>query len=174
MPDRGDSTAFPVVAYRAALARITPAVGASFASVFVRDRRDPRLLRLACAQNWPQSAARWLGEMRIMEGRGPTGRAVGRNRAVEVPDLFAEAGLSEWWDPARELGFASIIALPLARDGRVFGALSFYFADRRGFTDDDRALLAHAARALAAHAAPAPAGDAPLSDRASGPASGSR
>ncbi len=135
-------------AYRHALARITPAVGASFASVFVRDRRDPRLLRLACAHNWPQAAARWLGDLRIMEGRGPTGRAVGRNRSVEVPDVFAEPSLTEWWDPARELGFASIIALPLAREGKAFGALSFYFAESRVFAENDRAILDRAARDL--------------------------
>lgn len=149
-PQRRETTASHLEAYRHALARITPAVGASFASVFVRDRADPRLLRLACAHNWPQAAARWLGDLRIMEGRGPTGRAVGRNRSVEVPDVFAEPSLTEWWDPARELGFASIIALPLAREGKAFGALSFYFAESRVFAEDDRAILTRAASDLQA------------------------
>lgn len=170
-PDPARTTASRLEAYRLALARFTPAVGASFASVFIRDAGDPRLLRLACAHNWPQSAARWLGDMRIMEGLGPTGRAVGRNRAVEVPDLFAEPSLAEWWDPARELGFSSIVALPLAAHGRPFGALSFYFAEGRGFSDDDRALLARAARELVAAAEPADPADR-VEERLSGGRSG--
>lgn len=142
----------PLEVYRTALARVTSRVGASFASVFLRDEADPRLLRLVCAQNWPQSAARWLGEMRIMVGRGPTGRAVGRGRAVEVPDLFADTSLGEWWEPARELGFASMIALPLAVEGKAFGALSFYFEEARSFGAEDRELLAVVAHQLAATA----------------------
>lgn len=168
-------------AYRRALGRITPAVGATFASVFVRDRGDPRLLRLVCAHNWPQTAAPWLSDIRIMEGRGPTGRAVGRNRAVEVPDVFAEPSLTEWWDPARELGFASIIALPLARGGKAFGALSFYFDEQRTFTDDDRAILDRAASELASVAPPIPGGtdgeavpENGLSGGRSGPVTGFR
>lgn len=160
---------------------MTPAVGAAFASVFIRDRGDPRLLRLACAHNWPQAAARWLGDMRIMEGRGPTGRAVGRNRSVEVPDVFAEPSLTDWWDPARELGFASIIALPLARTGKAFGALSFYFDASRSFTDGDRAMLGRAARELASVPPPIAGGagaetvrDDGLSGGRSGPTTGFR
>lgn len=139
----------PLEVYRRALARVTPQLGASFASVFLRDHHDPRLLRLVCAHNWPQSAARWLGEIRIMVGRGPTGRAVGRNRAVEVPDVFADASLAEWWDPARELGFASMIALPLATGAGAFGALSFYFAEERRYPPEDRELLEVVAHLLA-------------------------
>lgn len=139
----------PLEVYRRVLARVTPQVGASFASVFLRDPGDPRLLRLLCAWNWPQAAARWLGEVRIMVGRGPTGRAVGRNRAVDVPDVFASEALREWWEPARELGFASMIALPLATDGRPFGAVSFYFGAPRAFTDADLEMLGGVARRLA-------------------------
>src|SRR5690606_22467375 len=61
----------PVEVYLLALARVTPLVGASFGSVFLRDEADPDLLKLACAQNWPQIAARFLGQMRIRVGRGP-------------------------------------------------------------------------------------------------------
>lgn len=139
----------PLEVYRRALAAVTPQVGASFASVFLRDEDDPRLLRLVCAHNWPQSAARWLGEIRIMEGRGPTGRAVARNRAVEVADVFADASLEEWWEPARELGFASMIALPLAGRETPFGAVSFYFAADRRFPVEDRELLGVVAHQIA-------------------------
>lgn len=131
----------PVEVYRLALARVTPLVGASFGSVFLRDEADPDLLKLACAQNWPQIAARFLGQMRIRVGRGPTGRAVALGLAIEVEDVFADPEQREWWEPARELGFSSLIALPLrSRDG-VKGALSFYFESPRRFEDEERELL---------------------------------
>jgi GAF domain-containing protein len=141
-----------VEVYRVALTRITPIVGASFASVFLRDEDDPDLLRLACAHNWPQSSARYLGEMRIREGRGPTGRAVRTGRPVEVSDVFQDPALRDWRDPARELGFVSMTSLPLAVEDRVLGALSFYFRERQTFDDDARSLLAVVAHQLAATA----------------------
>jgi GAF domain-containing protein len=135
--------------YRLALARVTPRVGASFAAVFLRDEEDPRLLRLACAQNWPQPSARFLGALGIRVGRGPTGQAVTRGRPVEVVDMFEDPALKEWWNPARELGFVSMISLPLSVEDRTFGALSFYFAERQEFDDDDRRLLLVVAHQLA-------------------------
>jgi GAF domain-containing protein len=138
-----------VEVYRVALARITPLVGASFASVFLRDEEDPGLLRLACAQNWPQSSARFLGDLRIREGRGPTGRAVSTGRPVEVTDVFDDPALQDWWVPARELGFVSMTALPLTVEDRVLGALSFYFRERQDFGDDARALMLVVAHQLA-------------------------
>ena len=123
----------PLEVYRLALARVTPLVGASFSSVFLRDSVDATLLKLVCAQNWPQSSARFLGQMRIRVGRGPTGRAVAEGTAFEVQDVFAEPGLREWWDPAREMGFTSLISLPLRREGDVTGALTFYFEGAHRF-----------------------------------------
>lgn len=138
--------------YRRALARLTPLVGASFASVFLRDDEDPRLLRLACAQNWPQTSARFLSDIRVREGRGPTGRAVLRGESVEIEDVFADESLQEWWEPARELGFVSMTAHPLVTHERVFGALSFYFRERQRFDDEARPLLGVVAHQLAATA----------------------
>jgi GAF domain-containing protein len=139
----------PVEVYRRALARVTPLVGADFAAVFLRDPDDPRLLRLACAHKWPQSSARFLGDLRVREGRGPTGQAVSRARAVEVPDVFAEDSFEAWGEPARELGFTSVTSHPLAVDGRVLGALSFYYRGRQHFDDRDRVLLTVVAHQLA-------------------------
>ena len=140
----------PLEVYRVALLRVTPLVQASFGSVFLRDSADPTLLKLVAAQNWPQSSARFLSQLRIRVGRGPTGRAVSERAAVEVEDLFADPTLREWWDPARELGFGSLIALPLEVRGDVVGALSFYFGSPHRFTDEERRLLALVAAQLAA------------------------
>jgi GAF domain-containing protein len=139
----------PLEVYRLALARVTPIVGASFASVFLPDDDDPRLLRMACAHNWPQSSARFLGDLRIRRGRGPTGRAVSLQRPIEVVDVFADEELETWWEPARELGFVSMMSLPLAVEGRVFGAVSFYFERKQAFGEEARALLGVVAHQLA-------------------------
>jgi len=132
----------PIEVYRSALARVTPLVRASFSSVFLRDEQDSELLRLVCAVNWPQTSARYLGQMRIRTGRGPTGRAVAERRAIEVEDLFSDPAIRDWWEPARELGFASLISLPLYAADHAVGAVSFYYAEPQTFTDDDRRLLA--------------------------------
>lgn len=146
------SASSPLETYRRALARVTPLVGASFASVFLRDREDPDLLRLACAHNWPQASARFLSDVRIREGKGPTGRAVRQALSIEVEDVFADDGVGAWLEPARELGFVSMTAHPLIADGDVFGALSFYFVERQTFDDRARTLLRIVAHQLASTA----------------------
>jgi GAF domain-containing protein len=143
------SASGPLEVYRLALARVTPLVDASFGSVFLRDADDPALLRLVCAQNWPQKSARYLSQMRIRVGRGPTGRAVADVQAVEVEDVFRDDGTDEWREPARELGFISLISLPLRSERGVAGALTFYFTERRTFSDAERDLLTGVARQLA-------------------------
>jgi GAF domain-containing protein len=142
----------PVEVYRTALARLMPAVGASFASIFLRDDRDPDLLRLTCALNWPQSSARFLADLRIREGRGPTGRAVSTGSPVQVADVFEDPGLEDWWQPARELGFVSTVAVPVTAEGRVIGAVSFYFSERAAVQLDADALVDLVARELEAAA----------------------
>ncbi|HEY0303475.1 MAG TPA: GAF domain-containing sensor histidine kinase, partial [Longimicrobiales bacterium] len=135
------SAQHPLELYRNALAQITPLVGASFASVFTREQTEQDLLKLVCAHNWPQSSARYLGQMRIRVGRGPTGRAVELADAVEVRDVFAEPGLREWWEPARELGFVALISLPLQNMQGTTGALTFYYDAHHDFTDEERHIL---------------------------------
>lgn len=146
------SASTPLETYRRALARVTPLVGATFASVFLRDLADPDLLRLACAHNWPQSSARFLSDVRIREGRGPTGRAVRQGETIEVEDVFADDGVDAWLEPARELGFSSMTAHPLIGDDGVFGALSFYFVERQQFDARARTLLRIVAHQLASTA----------------------
>lgn len=131
----------PLEVYRLVLARLTPLVRATFSSVFQRDPVDTSLLKLVCAHNWPQSSARYLGQLRVRVGRGPTGRAVAEAAPVEVGDVFTDDALRTWWEPARELGFTSLISLPLRSGTHVMGALTFYFDAARTFDDDERQLL---------------------------------
>ncbi|MHB1168404.1 MAG: sensor histidine kinase [Longimicrobiales bacterium] len=142
----------PLEVYRIALARVTPLVDASFSSVFLRDPVDPGLLKLECAQNWPQSSARFLSQMRIREGRGPTGRAVSERRAITASNVFEDPTLREWWEPAKELGFTALVALPLEAGEGTVGALSFYFDAPHRFHPEELHLLQLLADELAASA----------------------
>jgi GAF domain-containing protein len=140
----------PIEVYRVALVRIAPMVRADFAAVFLRDDAEPDRLRPVCVHGWPQASARYLGQLRIRVGLGPTGRAVAENAPVEVTDVFADAAMADWWEAARELNFASMITVPLATSRGVNGAVSFYFASPRTFTDDERRLLRLISEQLAA------------------------
>lgn len=145
------SAATPLEVYRLALERVSPLVGAAFASVFLREMDAP-VLRLAASWNWPPEFAAFLGEMRVRIGAGPTGVAVAENRVVEVPDVFAAPELGDWWEVARELGFAASVSLPLLQGGRPEGALTFYFAEPGAPRSHDRHLLRLVADQLSATA----------------------
>jgi hypothetical protein len=79
--------------------------------------------------------------------------AVAADSAIEVENVFADARLAEWWQPARELGFTAMIALPLRAEYGAIGAVSFYFAGSRVFNAEERRLLQLIAEQLAATAA---------------------
>nr|MDQ3388681.1 GAF domain-containing sensor histidine kinase [Gemmatimonadota bacterium] len=110
---------------------------------------EGELLNVVAAYNWPQAYAAYLNEMRVRAGNGPTGRAVEENQVVEVFDIFADPGLQNWWEPARELGFSSSVALPIAFDGRPIGAITFYFSGNTELGEADRSLLRLVADQLA-------------------------
>ncbi|HEU0053030.1 MAG TPA: GAF domain-containing sensor histidine kinase, partial [Longimicrobium sp.] len=140
----------PDEVYRLALARVCPLLGAAFGSVFLRE--TPELLRLAAAWNWPPAYEAFLGETRVRVGGGPTGQAVAENRVVEVPDVFADAEYADWWEVARELGFAASISLPLLLGDAPEGAITFYFRDPGRLEEHDRSLLRLVADQLSATA----------------------
>ena len=144
----------PTEVYRMALERVVPLVNASFGCVFLRDpaSADAELLRVVAAYNWPQSFAPYLGELRVRIGNGPTGQAVAENQIVDVPDVFANPALEEWWEPARELQFISTVALPLTFGGTPRGAVTFYFREPQELSTADRSFMRLVADQLAATA----------------------
>jgi len=81
----------PEEVYQFALERVSPLVGATFASVYLVDGAS-ELMRLGAAYNWPQRFRPWLGEARVRLGFGPSGEAASERRTIEVPDVFAEIG----------------------------------------------------------------------------------
>jgi signal transduction histidine kinase len=138
----------PDQVYLLALERVSPLVGAAFSCVFLRDGADS--LRVGAAWNWPPQYAEFLDEMRVRVGNGPTGQAVAENRVVEVFDVFADPALADWWDAARELDFASSIALPLLLGESPEGVITFYFREPETLREGDRSLLRLVADQLSA------------------------
>lgn len=141
----------PERVFELALERVTPIVGAAFASVYLVDPPS-ELMRLAAAHNWPERFRPWLGQMRVRIGFGPSGQAVAERRLVEVPDVYAGDDLEDWQEVAAELGFGALIALPLESGAHALGALTFYFADAAQFSAEKRDLVRLVADQLAATA----------------------
>lgn len=145
------SAARPGDVYQLALDRVSPLVGASFACVYLVDD-DSELMRLQAVHNWPAKYAGFLGEMRVRLGFGPSGQAASERRLIEVPDVFADVSLEDWQEVARELGFRSLVALPLQTAEGILGALAFYFSASGGISVEARDLLRVVADQIAATA----------------------
>ena len=118
----------PEEVFQFALDRISPLIGASFASIYLVEGVS-ELMRLAAAYNWPAKYRPWLSEMRVRIGFGPSGEAVSERRMIEVPDVAADIGLEDWAEVATELGFRSLVALPLQDALGALGAVTFYFTE---------------------------------------------
>jgi signal transduction histidine kinase len=141
----------PADVHQFALDRVSPLVGAALACVYVIDG-DSELMRLAAAYNWPDRYARFLGDMRVRLGAGPSGTAAGERRVVEIPDVFADASIADWQIVAKELGFRSLYALPLETSSTVLGAVTFYFQSSGALPTEARDLLRVVADQMAATA----------------------
>jgi signal transduction histidine kinase len=139
----------PEEVFQFALERVSPLVGATFASIYLIEPGDDAM-RLAAAYNWPAKFRPFLGEMRVRVGLGPSGEAVSERHAVTIPDVFADESLTDWQEVARELGFKALVALPLESRGTVLGAVTFYFAETGGLTAERSGLLQIVADQMAA------------------------
>lgn len=141
----------PEEVFQFALDRVSPLVGATFASVYLVDGVS-ELMHLIAAYNWPERFRPWLGEMRVRLGFGPSGEAAAERRVIEVPDVFADADLEDWGEVATELGFKSLVALPLQTSSKVLGAVTFYFAESGRRSPESRGMMRLVADQMAATA----------------------
>jgi signal transduction histidine kinase len=141
----------PEEVYQFALERVSPLAEATFASIYVVDGAS-ELMHLAAAYNWPERYREWLGDMRVRVGWGPSGEAASERRVIEVPDVFADPSLEDWQEIATELGFRSLVALPLQSGSRVLGTAAFYFSTPGPRSRETRSLLRIVADQLAAAA----------------------
>jgi PAS domain S-box-containing protein len=82
-------------------------------------------------------------------GRGPTGRAIRSGHPAVLRDIPKAVDFEPWRAEAVRRGFLSSLAVPLAVDGRVFGAMSFYSNDPEAFDDAEVRLLQELADDLA-------------------------
>ncbi len=141
----------PEEVFQFALDRVSPLIGASFASVYLVDGVS-ELMRLAAAHNWPAKYRPWLGQVRVRLGFGPSGEAAAERRVIEIPDVNTDRDLEDWAEVATELGFKSLVALPLQTGSGVLGALTFYFAEPGSPSPDRRNLMRLTADQMAATA----------------------
>ena len=141
----------PEEVFQFALDRVSPLVGATFACVYLIDGQS-ELMRLAAVHNWPTAFDPFLGDMRVRLGFGPSGEAASERRAIEVADVFADPALEDWQEVAEELGFRSLVALPLQTSQAVLGTLTFYFASASQLSADTRSLMRLVADQMAATA----------------------
>jgi signal transduction histidine kinase len=141
----------PEEGYQFALERVSPVVGASFASVYLIDGAS-EVMRLAASYNWPEKFRPFLGDMRVRLGFGPSGEAASERRAIFVPDVFADSSLEDWQEVAGELGFRALVALPLQTRNRVLGAVTFYYAEAGGLSGEQRGIVRIVADQMAATA----------------------
>ena len=107
-------------------------------------------MRLAAVHNWPQKYAKFLDQIRVRLGLGPSGIAALERRAVEIPDVYADVAEEEWHEIAEELGFRALAALPLETPTGVLGAVTFYFAAPNSLSPETRGLVRMVADQMAA------------------------
>lgn len=74
------------------------------------------------------------------DANSPTIKAVKEAQPVICNDLAAEVDHTPWKEVSEQFGFKSSIALPLFRDGKVFGVFSLY-APVLGFFDEEEVAL---------------------------------
>jgi signal transduction histidine kinase len=141
----------PEEVFQFALDRVSPLIGATFACVYVIDD-GTELMRLAAVHNWPGKYARFLSQMRVRLGQGPSGQAASERRTIEVLDLFQDPSMADWRDVAKELGFRSFVALPLQTPRAVLGTVTFYFSSPNAVSRDTRHLVRMVADQMAATA----------------------
>ena len=141
----------PEEVFQFALDRVSPLIGATFGCVYVIDE-GTELMRLAAVHNWPGKYARFLSQMRVKLGQGPSGLAATERRTIEVLDLFQDPSMTDWRDAAKELGFRSFVALPLQTPRAVLGTVTFYFSSPNAVSRDTRHLVRMVADQMAATA----------------------
>ena len=73
--------------------------------------------------------------------KGPTGTAVRTGRHVICQDIQNNPSFAPWREEAMKRGYASSIALPLALDEEVFGAINIYAREPFAFDSSEVELL---------------------------------
>ncbi|HEU5318192.1 MAG TPA: GAF domain-containing protein, partial [Chloroflexota bacterium] len=90
------------------------------------------------------AGARQRAEGQPLAAEGPVAAAVRERRAVHVPDIESAAEAARYPSglaAAREVGFRSVLSVPLLRGESAIGAIALTRAEPEPFTDDEIALI---------------------------------
>ncbi len=138
---------------RAAVEEATRLLGADGGFIYLVDEADGGL-RFAedagVTRGTPGRA--WIRDLHLDPGRGLLGHAIAGGRVAATDDYQADPSFRHTPEADRvvtELGIRSMIAAPMAVEGRPLGALAVYRSQPGGFDEAHAALI----RALADHAA---------------------
>ncbi|MCC6800054.1 MAG: GAF domain-containing protein [Anaerolineae bacterium] len=74
-------------------------------------------------------------------GNGPSGRAVRFGRPAVIVDCATDPSFEPWRADALQRGYRSVLALPLADDGHVFGVLTVYAEEVDAFRHEEEIAL---------------------------------
>jgi PAS domain S-box-containing protein len=86
----------------------------------------------------------------VAEGRGPTGTALRLGRPYVCDDFLSDPATLPWHEAARAAGFRSTAAVPVTRDGKTSGVITFY-ATEPGYFDPEIVSLIEALAANLSH-----------------------
>ncbi|MFA4825556.1 MAG: MASE3 domain-containing protein [Methanoregula sp.] len=82
-------------------------------------------------------------------GRGPGGTAIRSGQPSMARNISMDHAFAPWRDEAMKRGYQSIIALPLTREGRTFGAMGIYASEADAFDSKEVKILKELANDLA-------------------------
>ena len=82
-------------------------------------------------------------------GNGPAGKAIRTRRTQVTQDALTDPDYAPWRENAIRIGYGSVLSLPLCGEDAVFGVLTIYAAERKGFDSEEIRLLSELANDLA-------------------------
>lgn len=112
---------------------------------------DPVTSRIV-PMHWAGTGTEYLNGIEISidkndpHGMGPTGISTRENRPVWISDFRTNPSTQSWQKRGMDYGWASSAALPLCREGKPVGTLTFYSVEPGWFTPEVRSLLEEMAR----------------------------
>lgn len=84
-----------------------------------------------------------------LKGRGPASVAVREKRPCAIGDVFLDERFAPFRPYAIQAGYLSLVAVPIRGQGRAFGAIVLYFAQRRDFGQAEMKMIEAAADGVA-------------------------
>jgi diguanylate cyclase (GGDEF)-like protein/PAS domain S-box-containing protein len=82
-------------------------------------------------------------------GQGPSGQAIRSGEPAVMENVLQDARFAAWWSYAEQMGFSTVISLPLSHDGNNFGIVTLYSSEARTVPPEEMTLLCEMADNLA-------------------------